>query len=109
MTIIRTSFDPSGVKASLAEFGAPTGDTADGDVNISGEFKINGVAIGDGGNVSSQGTPAPGQLALWTSAADIQGVDFATAMNTYLSGLPTTDPGDGTPWLNGGFLFKGTL
>lgn len=83
MTTIRTSFDPSGVKASLAEFGTPTGTTNDGDVNISGEFKVNGAPFG--------GTTI-------TSAA----------MKTWVLTLPTTETADDW-WLNGNVLCYGAV
>lgn len=62
--------------------GLPTGTTNSGDVNIGGNFLQNGVPI------TGALTPA----------------NFA-ALN--LSALPTSDPGGGKPWLNGGVMQVG--
>jgi hypothetical protein len=62
--------------------GTPTGTTAEGFINASGGFAINGV-------------PITGALTPTNFAA----LDLST--------LPTSDPGSGKPWLNGGVMQVG--
>lgn len=74
--------DPVPTVLLALNVGTPTGSTTLGDINIDGEFLQNGVPI--------TGALTPGNFA---------------ALN--LSSLPTSDPGSGKPWLNGGVLQVG--
>lgn len=66
---------------NVAEFG---GDTfTDGDVDITGEFKVNGTAISTG-NVSKVGTPVSGQVGIWTGDGTIEGIPELTATASVL-------------------------
>lgn len=64
--------------------GAPTGTTNQGDVNVTGAFRVNG-------------TPISGAL----TTANLALLDLRT--------LPTSDPGGGMMWINGGGGTAGAL
>jgi hypothetical protein len=69
-------------------------------VVIGGGLNFSGGVLGStagGGNVSSVGTPTNGQLARWTSATQIEGVDGTTLFAPLASPTFTGDPKAPTP------------
>ncbi len=62
--------------------GTPTGTPSQGDVNISGAYKVNGVAVAGGGNCSSGVSPAVCAAASSGSVAVPTGTNPTLVVNT---------------------------
>ena len=93
ITALQTSVALKASIVSPALTGTPTAPTATSGTNTTQiattAFVQTAVAAGGGGNVSNSGTPASGQVAIWTGANNIQGVTPTGSGSPVLSTSPT--------------------
>ena len=78
----------TGDASSALNVGAASGETDSGDVNISGEFKINGTPIGGGSG--GGGAPDPGITYTGSIVSPFKWISYPTA-GEYLDGTYTAD------------------
>lgn len=103
-----TAYDPDNMSASLAKLLTASDSGSQISTKITGtDLTTSGVLTTLGTNIGAHDTQAQtlltALLAITTASAS-----FATLLqNSDLSGFPTSDPGGGKPWLNGGVLQVG--